>query len=59
MIFNHLLGIWCSICKRYYDPHTEVFLNVLYEGSITCDKDHLCGNTSDPQWQEYFYGDEE
>jgi len=58
MLFNQLLGIYCFLCKKYKDPHTEVYLNVLYEGSITCEKDHLVGNTSDPQWQE-FAGDKE
>jgi hypothetical protein len=53
MIFNFLLGIWCEKCKSYIDPY-EVLLNVLYEGSITCDKDHLIGNQSDPQWVEFF-----
>jgi len=58
MLFNTLFGIWCEKCKSYKDPYTEVYLNVLYEGSITCSQDHLCGNTSDPQWKE-FIGEED
>jgi hypothetical protein len=54
MLFNYLLGIYCFYCNRYIDPY-QVLLDVLYEGSISCDKDHLIGNQSDPQWQEYFY----
>jgi hypothetical protein len=59
MLFNNLWGIYCFYCKRYCDPCIEVFLNVLYEGSISCDKDHLVGNESDPQWQNFCYGVEE
>lgn len=55
MIFNTLFGIWCYNCNKYLNPYTEVYLNILYEGSITCEKNHLVGNESDPQWQEYFY----
>jgi hypothetical protein len=54
MLFNHLLGIYCFHCQKYLNPHTEVFLNVLYENSITCGKDHLVGNTSDECWIEYW-----
>jgi hypothetical protein len=53
MLFNLLMGIYCFYCKSYKDPYTEVYLNVLYEGSITCEKDHLCGNIADPQWQKF------
>jgi hypothetical protein len=55
MLFNYVLGIYCFECKKYL-THYEVLLNVLYEGSITCDKDHIIGNTWDLQWQE-FIGD--
>jgi len=53
MLFNTLFGIYCFECKKYINPY-EVLLNVLYEGSITCDKDHLLGNDTDPQWIEFF-----
>lgn len=59
MIFNFLLGIWCHNCNRYLDPYIEIYINVLYENSITCSKNHLVGHVIDPQWQEYFYGDEQ
>jgi len=53
MLFNILFGIYCFECKKYINPY-EVLLNVLYCGSITCDKDHLIGNDTDPQWIEFF-----
>ena len=59
MLFNLIMGIYCFTCKKYYDPHTEVYLNVLYENSITCPENHLVGNTTDQQWQEFCYGEEE
>ena len=52
MLFNYLVGIYCFKCKGYLDPYL-IFLNVLYEGSITCDKDHLIGNTDDLQWRVF------
>jgi hypothetical protein len=55
MLFNYVLGIYCFYCKKYYDPYTEVWLNLLYEGSISCEKEHLVGNESDFEWQEHFY----
>ena len=55
MLFNYLLGIYCFFCKKYYNPYTETYLNVLYENSISCEKDHLIGNIRDLEWQEYFY----
>lgn len=54
MIFNFILGIWCYNCKRYYNPHTEVYLNFLYEESITCPENHLIGYTFDNSWKEYW-----
>ena len=59
MLFNNLLGIYCFECKSYKDPYTEVYLNILYEGSITCPENHLVGNTTDQQWQEFCYGGKE
>jgi len=48
--------IYCFLCNMDYslDPF-EVFINVLYEGSISCLQEHLIGNTSDLEWQDYFY----
>jgi hypothetical protein len=54
MVYNNLFGIYCFTCNKYLNPHTEVYLNVLYEGSITCKEDHLVGNITDPQWKELF-----
>jgi len=53
MLFNFLLGIYCFYCNKYYDPYTEIFLNIFYENSITCPKDHLVGHTFDPQWKAF------
>jgi hypothetical protein len=54
MLFNNLLGIYCFYCKKYYNPCHEVYINLHYEGSITCPENHLVGNESDPQWIEFF-----
>jgi hypothetical protein len=54
MLFNYVLGVYCHICRKYLDPHTEVFLDVLYEGSLTCDCGNIVGNKRDRQWQEYW-----
>jgi hypothetical protein len=53
MLLNKL-GIYCFWCKKYLDPYTEVFLNMLYWGSITCDKDHLVGNDCDQEWKTFW-----
>lgn len=54
MLFTFNQGIYCFECKNYKNPHTEVYLDVLYEGSITCGENHLVGNQSDPQWKQFF-----
>jgi len=51
MLFN-LLGIYCFYCNRYCNPYTEIFLNILFEGSVTCKKDHLLGRTCDKCWKD-------
>jgi hypothetical protein len=53
MLFNFALGIYCFYCNQYIDPYL-VFLNVQYEGSICCDKEHILGNQSDLQWKEFW-----
>ena len=58
MLFNHLLGVYCFHCNQYINAHTEVYLDVLYEGSISCKHNHLVGNQSDQQWIE-FWGEDE
>jgi hypothetical protein len=45
--------IFCFWCNKWYSVY-EIFLDVLYEGSITCEKDHLLGNQNDQEWQEFF-----
>lgn len=42
---------FCFWCNKWINAHLA-FLSVLYGGSITCDKDHLIGNESDPEWQQ-------
>ena len=54
MLFNFVLGLYCFECKKYLDPYTDVYENVLYEGSLTCEHDHLIGNTCDKEWQEFW-----
>jgi len=54
MFFNLFQGIWCQQCKKYLDPYTEVYLSVLEENSITCDKNHIVGYTTDQQWVEFW-----
>ena len=46
-------GIFCFWCNKYIDPYL-VFLHVLFDGSITCDKNHLLGYEHDKVWQEFF-----
>ncbi len=41
--------IKCYKCDKYYDL-SGIYVNVLYEGSITCWKDHLLGYTWDVEW---------
>ena len=56
MLFNYILGIYCFECKKYLDPYTEVYHNFLYEGSITCEKEHLVGNVWDLEWEIFTGG---
>lgn len=41
--------IHCFYCHKDLRME-EIFLDVLYEGSITCEKNHLIGNQSDKEW---------
>lgn len=56
MVYDNLLGIFCFVCNKYLNPYTEVYLDVLYEESISCKKDHLVGNQNDEQWIKKFEG---
>ena len=58
MLFNNLFGIYCFKCKKYLNPYTEIYSDVLYEGSISCENNHLVGNTSDLEWK-IFIGEKE
>jgi len=48
--------IFCFYCNKWYNIYIDVFLNVLYEQSITCTENHLVGNQYDSEWLNYFYG---
>lgn len=56
MIFNHLLGIYCFHCKKYCNPHTEIYLpDCEDEGRVSCLKcDSVLGFTWDLSWKEYW-----
>jgi hypothetical protein len=54
MLFNHLLGIFCSYCREYKDPYTGVFINVICDDSVTCEKGHLLGYTWDSNWENFW-----
>lgn len=57
MIFNYLFGIYCSICKKYKNPHTEIYLpdGSENEGRICClDCNNIVGYTFDLSWIEYW-----
>jgi hypothetical protein len=40
---------YCFWCNKEIELK-DIYLHVLYEGSITCDKNHLIGNESDEEW---------
>jgi hypothetical protein len=58
LVIDSIKQIRCFTCNAWANAYTEIFLHVLYEGSITCPKDHLLGNESDKEWQEWFGGKE-
>jgi hypothetical protein len=41
--------IHCFWCKKDIEM-CHIYLHVLYEGSVTCEKNHLVGNDSDEEW---------
>lgn len=45
-------NIYCFNCNKWYDAYTQIFLHVLYEGSISCPNDHLVGNDFDKEWTD-------
>lgn len=57
MIYNNLFGIWCSICKKYLNIYTEIYLpdGSENEGRIKCLKcDETIGYTWDLEWKCLF-----
>lgn len=44
---NTIHCFWCN--KDYW--MCEVFINVLFEGSVTCLNDHLLGYEKDKEWK--------
>lgn len=51
--------IFCAECKEWYSAFTQVFLHVLFEGSISCEHDHLLGQIDDKEWITLFGGENE
>jgi len=47
-------GIYCFECKKYYDPYIGVYLNVWFDGSVTCLHNHLLGSEIDFEWRKIF-----
>lgn len=43
--------IKCFECNKWLG-FSKLFLHVLYEGSISCEENHLVGNESDMEWQK-------
>ena len=41
--------IKCFECNQWLSID-EIFINVLYEGSITCSHNHVIGHTWDKEW---------
>jgi len=41
--------IYCHQCNEYITMQ-KIFVDFLYEGSVSDIKDHLLGNTSDREW---------
>ena len=46
--------ILCFECDDWLNAHTQVFLDVLYEGSLSCEHNHLIGNQTDREWIALF-----
>lgn len=45
--------IYCYWCNKEIEMK-DIYLNVLFEESITCNKDHLIGIQTDEEWQQLF-----
>lgn len=43
--------VYCFWCNRGYDM-LDIYLNMDYEGSISCPKGHLVGNQDDEEWKQ-------
>ncbi len=42
--------VHCFECNKNY--FSEIMLDTLYEGSISCPEGHLIGNQNDEEWKE-------
>ena len=50
MLINHN-KIHCFWCNKDYKIK-DIYLDMEYEGSISCEKGHLVGNEQDKEWKE-------
>lgn len=50
MLVNFVIEcVYCFWCNRWLDFHL-LYLNTLYDGSVTCEGNHLVGNEADKEW---------
>ena len=45
--------VHCFWCNKWYDLYTEVFLNLEYEGSISCPCNHIIGSEWNCEWKDF------
>lgn len=46
--------IYCSECNKWYKAGEDTYLNILFEKTISCVKDHLLGYVWDYEFGEMF-----
>jgi len=51
MLINKKGEIHCFWCNKDFWM-TNIYLNLEYEGSLSCPENHLVGNQSDPEWKK-------
>lgn len=51
MLINKKGETHCFWCNKDYKM-VDIYLDMEYEGSLSCPKDHLVGNQSDKEWKE-------
>ena len=50
--------IHCFWCNKDYKM-SDIYLDVMYLGSVSCPKDHLCGNQDDKEWKKLIGGEDD